>query len=128
MPEETDVVLKSAPEVIPGESRIQEQLAAIKPVVAQANPGNDDDVDPVTKAKQLVVDNYNQHRNPKQVPAMTVDLVQVLWYTGSRGNFRAICEFPVVHGLRYEVSYNVRRKEAFIDVYKKISTLKLEDA
>jgi hypothetical protein len=131
MPDSNDAIFKE-PVQVPGESALVEQLKAIRPVIDVANgsdPQDDEDDldDPIMKAKKLVVDNYNLHRNKTRNPAMTVQLAQVLWFTGTRGNFKASLEFPVVHGLLYTVSYNARRREAFIDIHKKLSTVQLKD-
>jgi hypothetical protein len=126
MSDQNDVVTEEPKAPVPGESSLQEQLAAIKPAIEAAN-GSSQDVDPIEKAKQLVVDNYNKHRNPRQVPAMTPELVVVLWFTGTRKHFRMVCEFTVVQSLRYEVSYNGRTGMAFIDVYKKYRSNQLEN-
>jgi len=112
---------------VPGETAFRQQLVEIRDIVAISSGIQDELDDPIAKAKQLVVDNYNEHRNKTRTPAMQPDFVIVLWYTGSRGNFKAVCEFTVVHGLRYEVSYNARKKEAFVDVYKKTHNIKLTD-
>jgi hypothetical protein len=119
------------PVMVPGESALVEQLEAIKPAINEANGSNEPDDendldDPVMKAKKIVVDNYNLHRNKSRVPAMTTELVNVLWFTGTRGNFKAVLEFTVVHGLMYVVAYNARRGEAYVDVYKKLSTIQLK--
>lgn len=119
-------VLKKHVKLEAGESDLKGQLAAIKPAVAEAS-GEEILDDPIGKLKQIVVDNYNEYRNKKIAPAMTTDLVVVLWYTGSRGNFKAICEFAIVHGVLYVVSYNVRKKEAYVDVYRKNNTVRLEN-
>ena len=85
------------------------------------------DDDSTTKLKQIAVDNYNENRIPTRTPAMTVELARVLWFSGSNGNFKGVVEFTVVHGLRYEISYNRRRGEAYVDVYKKFSNVKMSD-
>lgn len=132
----SDTTTTEAPAVnfIPGEAPFKQQL---KELVKESTPATKEErvvnlprsseMDPVEKAKQLVMENYNAFRNASRVPALTVDLVTVLWFSGSRNNWKAQLESPIVHGLRYEVSYNARRGEAFIDVFKKINNVKATD-
>jgi Family of unknown function (DUF6275) len=130
MPDQNDVVPANVPVVapgVPGESHYKEQLAAIKPVI-EDNGSSPEIYDPVMKARQIVTDFYNSTRNEHLFPAMTAELVRILWFTGTRGNFKATCEFTVVHNLQYVISYNSRKKEAYIEVFKKQSTARLENA
>lgn len=127
MPDQNDVVPVNVPVVVPGESDLQHQLEAIRPEVAKASGSRTDTRDPVMKAKQLVTDNYNRHRNADIFPAMTVGLVNVLWFTSTRNFFKATCEFTVVYGFIYVVSYNSRKREGYIEVFKKQSAVKLEN-
>ena len=112
--------VKMQPAMIPGESNVREQLETIREtVVAESNGHRREVADPVLKAKQLIVDNYNDHRNASRVPAMTVELVNVLWFSGNRWNFKAVLEFTVVKNLMYMVSWNARRGEGYIDIFEK---------
>jgi len=81
----------------------------------------------IDKAKQLVVDNYNAHRDRGKTPAITADLVYIVWFVKALGNWKAIVVSPVVRGLLYEVTYNGRRGEAYITIFKKINDVKISD-
>lgn len=132
MSDQTAIPFQAPSDTVPGESPFKEQLEHVREsIVAEVTDPNADDEfdtdDPIMKAKMLVVKNYNEHRDKRRAPAMLTDFVVVLWFTGNRGNFRAICEFTVVHGIRYEISYNARKREAFLDVYKKTNNTRLVD-
>jgi hypothetical protein len=79
------------------------------------------------RAKQLVVDNYNAHRDRGKTPPITADLVHIVWFVKALGNWKAIVVSPVVRGLLYEVTYNGRRAEAYITIFKKINDVKITD-
>lgn len=117
---------KPRQEFVPGETAIAEQLQNLRTEMAGDVPqASDDDDDPIARAKQLVADNYNEFRNPKRTPALTPELITVLWFNGSRSNWKAVCESSIVHGIRYEVSCNMRKKQAFINVYRKSNNVEV---
>lgn len=72
-------------------------------------------------AKQLVVDNHNNHHDADQMPRLTVDMVHIVWYAKVLGNWKAIIASPVRKGLLYEVSFDGEKNEAYVDVYRKIN-------
>jgi Family of unknown function (DUF6275) len=81
--------------------------------------------EPTAKAKRLVVENYNAHHDRSRTPPLTAELLKIVWFSQSGNNWRAVLESSVVRGMRYEISYNGRTGEAFIDVYKKINNEKV---
>lgn len=122
MPEE---VAEKEAKPVPGEAALREQLEAIRPAIVEEAKSNGDrvvgEVDPIPIMKQLVVDNYNRHRNTSKTPELTPDLVRISWFSGSRGNYRCIADAAILHGLRYEVSWNERHQKAYILIFKKIN-------
>lgn len=81
----------------------------------------------IEKAKKLVTDNYNAHRDRGKTPAITADLLHIVWFVKALGNWKAIVVSPVIRGLLYEVTYNGRRGEANITIFKKINDVKIPD-
>jgi hypothetical protein len=77
------------------------------------------------QAKQLVVDNYNANRNAEKTAALTRGSVYIVWFCKTLGNWKAIVASPVARGLMWEVTYNGHRGEAYIDVYKKITNVRV---
>lgn len=76
-------------------------------------------------AKRLVVDNYNEHREAARSSPLTMDSVYIVWFAKTLGNWKAIVASPVTRGLLWEVAFNGHRKEAYIDIYKKLNSVKV---
>lgn len=81
----------------------------------------------IDKAKQVVVDNYNSHRDRGKTPAITSDQLHIVLFVKALENWKAVVVSPVIRGLLYEVSYNGRRGEIYITIYKKINDVKIVD-
>jgi hypothetical protein len=107
---------------VPGERPLREQLTAVRDKIAD----DQNLADPIAKLRKLVADNYNESRDVSKMPMLTPQLIDILWFTGTKANWRAIAESPIVYGIRYEVTYNAQRGEAFIYVYRKINNTKVE--
>jgi hypothetical protein len=75
------------------------------------------------QAKQLVVDNYNAHHDTAKTPQMTTEAVQIVWFTYTLGNWKAIVSPVNFKGMLWEVTYNFNRSEAYIDVYRKLNNV-----
>jgi hypothetical protein len=80
------------------------------------------------RLKELVSDNYNAHRNPRRTPPLEPGLLHVTWFAQSFGSWRAVLLSDVLHGLRYEVSYNRRTAETSIEVYKRVNNVQVPSA
>lgn len=86
-----------------------------------------DAVDYTIKARQLAVDNYNLHRDATKLPAWTIEMTRVLWFSKVGGNWSAVVGSIVAPGLQYTITYNGHRSEATIEVHKKINVVKISD-
>ena len=75
-------------------------------------------------AKQLVVDNYNKHRDSRS-RELTISQIYIVWFTKTLGNWKAIVESPVARGLLWEVTFNCYKNEAYITIYKKLNNVKI---
>jgi Family of unknown function (DUF6275) len=76
-------------------------------------------------AKEVVIENFNDHRNPDRSPALTVDSVHIVWYVKVLGNWKAVIASPLARGLLWEVSFNGQKNEIYIDVYSKLNNTKI---
>jgi hypothetical protein len=83
-------------------------------------------------AKALVVQNYNEHRDPRRSPVLTMDLVFITQFSKAAQNWKALVGSTVVRGLIWEVTFNGSRdedgqllNEAYIDIFKKINHIKI---
>lgn len=114
----------------PGDFR--QVLRGLKTAVdeAMAEEGlSDDGPDPdrfLKLAKKLVVDNYNQTKNSKTAPDLTMNTVFIIWYSKVLNNWKAIVGSPVARGMLWEVSFNGHRNQAYIDIYKKLANAKVD--
>ena len=70
--------------------------------------------------KALVADNFNSHVAVKDKHApVTLEDVYVVTYTYILGNFKAMVATTRKDNLYYEVTYDVVKNRAYLDVYKK---------
>jgi len=77
------------------------------------------------QAKQIVVDNYNSHRDVARSQELTMEQVYIVWFTKVLGSWKAIVASPVIRGLIWDVTYNGYKSEAYIDIYKKLNNVKI---
>jgi hypothetical protein len=76
-------------------------------------------------AKRTVVENYNEHRNSKTLPELTIDMVHVVWFSKTLGNWKAVVASSVARGLLWEIAFNGGSNEVYLDVYKKLNNVKI---
>lgn len=75
-------------------------------------------------AKKLVIKNYNDHRNSRNLPSLAISDVDVVWFTKAAGNLKASITSQLAKGLLWEVTYNGQKSEVYLDTYKKVHHLK----
>ena len=76
--------------------------------------------DNIRICKALVADNFNSHVAVKDKHApVTLEDVYVVTYSYILGNFKAMVATTRKDNLYYEVTYDVVKNRAYIDVYKK---------
>ena len=71
------------------------------------------------KAKQLVVDFFNEEVEKTDGFTLTVDDVYIVWWSKTLQNWKALVSTTVSDGMYYEVTYNGDKQETYIDAYKK---------
>ena len=71
------------------------------------------------KAKQLVVDFFNEEVEKTDGFTLTVDDVYIVWWSKTLQNWKALVSTTVSDGMYYEVTYNGDRDEIYVDAYKK---------
>jgi Family of unknown function (DUF6275) len=108
----------------PGNPRPRKQESGNRPVVT-INPEPDVAIEDL---KKLIVDNYNAHRNPRRTPPLEPGLLHVIWFNKTGGNWKAVLVSDVLHGLRYELSHNGHESTTYIDVYKKVNNVQVQNA
>ena len=73
----------------------------------------------IEKAKQLVVDFFNEEVEKTDGFTLTVDDVYIVWWSKTLQNWKALVSTTVSDGMYYEVTYNGDKQETYIDAYKK---------
>ena len=73
----------------------------------------------IEKAKQVVVDLFNEEVEKTDGFVLTVDDVYVVWFCKTLQNWKALVSTTVSDGMYYEVTYNGDKDEIYVDAYKK---------
>ena len=75
------------------------------------------------KAKQIVVDYFNDHVDVTNNKKITIDEVFVVWFAKTLQNWKALVSTTVSDGMYYEITHNGDKNETYVDVYKKWENL-----
>lgn len=75
--------------------------------------------DMLTRARQLVVDYFNQHVDATDGKQITLDDVFVVWFSKTLQNWKALVSTTVSDGMYYEITHNGDKGETYLDAYKK---------
>ena len=73
----------------------------------------------IEKAKQVVMDFFNEEAEKTDGFKLTIDGVYVVWFCKTLQNWKALVSTTVSDGMYYEVTYNGDKKETYLDAYKK---------
>ena len=79
------------------------------------------------KAKQLVLDYFNEHVDKTDNVELTLDDIYVVWFCKTLQNWKALVSTTIPDGVYYEVTYNGDKKETYLDVYKKWDNVRVPD-
>ena len=71
------------------------------------------------KAKQIVVNYFNNHVDKTDNKQINVDDVFIVWFSKTLQNWKALVSTNVSDGMYYELTYNGDKNETYVDVYKK---------
>lgn len=71
------------------------------------------------KAKQIVIDYYNEHVEKTDNKKLTESEVFIVWFSKTLQNWKALISRTISDGMYYEVTYNGDKKETYLDAYKK---------
>ena len=77
----------------------------------------------MTKAKQLVVDYFNEHADVTGGKKLTLENVFIVWFSKTLQNWKALVSTDVPDGMYYEITHNGDKNETYVDVYKKWDNL-----
>ena len=79
------------------------------------------------KAKQIVVDYFNNHVDVTDNKKITIDEVFVVWFAKTLQNWKALVSTTVSDGMYYEITHNGGKNETYVDVYKKWENFTVSD-
>ena len=79
------------------------------------------------KAKQLVLDYFNEHVDKTDNVELTLDDIYVVWFCKTLQNWKALVSTNIPDNMYYEITYNGDKKETYVDVYRKWDNLRVPD-
>ena len=71
------------------------------------------------RAKQLVVDYFNERVEVTDNKKITEDDVFVVWFCKTLQNWKALVSTTISDGMYYEITHNGDEGETYIDAYKR---------
>ena len=80
------------------------------------------------KAKRLVVDYFNNHKDKTENVMIATDDTYIVWFCKTLWNWKALVSTTIPDGMYYEVTYNGLAGETYLDVYKKRENVVVPDA
>ena len=78
------------------------------------------------KAKDVVIDYYNDNVEKTDDKLLTEDEVFIVWFSKTLQNWKALVSTTISDGMYYEVTYNGDKKETYLDAYKKWENIKYD--
>lgn len=79
------------------------------------------------KAKQIVIDYYNEHVEIADNKKLTAEEVFIVWFSKTLQNWKALVSTTISDGMYYEVTHNGDKKETYLDAYKKWENVCVND-
>ena len=79
------------------------------------------------KAKQIVIDYYNEHVEITETKKLTESEVFIVWFSKTLQNWKALISTTISDGMYYEVTYNGDKKETYLDSYMKWENVCVKD-
>lgn len=79
------------------------------------------------RAKELVVNYFNDHVEVTDNKKITEDDVFVVWFCKALQNWKALVSTTVSDGMYYEVTHNGDKGETYLDAYKKWENVCIPD-
>lgn len=79
------------------------------------------------KAKQIVIDYYNEHVEITDNKKLKESEVFIVWFSKTLQNWKALISTTISDGMYYEITYNGDKKETYLDAYKKWENVCVKD-
>ena len=79
------------------------------------------------RAKELVVNYFNDHIEVTDNKKITEDDVFIVWFCKTLQNWKALVSTTVSDGMYYEITHNGDKGETYLDAYKKWENVCIPD-
>lgn len=79
------------------------------------------------RAKEVVVDYFNEHVEKTDNRKITEDDVFIVWFCKTLQNWKALVSTTISDGMYYEVTHNGDKGETYLDAYKKWENICIPD-
>lgn len=79
------------------------------------------------RAKELVVNYFNDRVEKTDNKKITEDDVFIVWFSKTLQNWKALVSTTVSDGMYYEVTHNGDKGETYLDAYKKWENVCIPD-
>lgn len=79
------------------------------------------------KAKQIVIDYYNEYVEITGNKKLKESEVFIVWFSKTLQNWKALVSTTISDGMYYEVTYNGDKKETYLDSYMKWENVCVKD-
>lgn len=79
------------------------------------------------KAKQIVVDYFNERVDKTDKQKISVDDVYVVWFCKTLQNWKVLLSTTVPDGMYYELTHNGDKHETYVDAYRKWENVVVAD-
>lgn len=84
-------------------------------------------VDFQEKAKLAVVDYFNERVEKTDDFKLEIEEVYVVWFVKVLQNWKALLSTNIPDGMYYEITYNGNLEELYLDAYKKMENVCIQD-
>ena len=81
----------------------------------------------LNRAKEVVVDYFNEHVEKTDNRKITEDDVFIVWFCKTLQNWKALVSTTISDGMYYEVTHNGDKGETYLDAYKKWENVCIPD-
>lgn len=79
------------------------------------------------RAKELVVNYFNNRVDKTDKKTITEDDVFIVWFCKTLQNWKALVSTTISDGMYYEVTHNGDKNETYLDAYKKWENVCIPD-
>lgn len=79
------------------------------------------------RAKELVVNLFNNHVDKTDKKTITEDDVFIVWFCKTLQNWKALVSTTISDGMYYEITHNGDKNETYLDAYKKWENVRIPD-